>query len=174
MSPTLNAYLGKMLGDLGATAISAAVLFGDRLGLFNALREGGKMTADELTARTGTQERLVREWLSGQAAAGYIEYEAADWFYLSPEQELVCADETSPACRGDAIQPRFWKRGHNILRPRLNVRMLTRPGLRKRPEECMTAYSVVRIRVKAATTTSDWPPRRRNTIGRSLPGEPEH
>jgi hypothetical protein len=93
--------LGRCWAISVRTAISAAVLFGDRLGLFNALREGGKMTADELTARTGTQERLVREWLSGQAAAGYIEYEAADWFYLSPEQELVCADETSPACRGD-------------------------------------------------------------------------
>jgi hypothetical protein len=57
MSPPLHAYLGKMPGDLGAIAISAAVLLGDRLGLFNALREGGKMTADELTARTGTQAR---------------------------------------------------------------------------------------------------------------------
>jgi hypothetical protein len=68
----LDAFLGKMVGDLGAVATGAGVVLGDRLGLFAALRDGGKMTSAELAARTGTQERLVREWLAGQAAAGYM------------------------------------------------------------------------------------------------------
>lgn len=101
----LNAFLGKMVGDLGAIATGAAVLLGDRLGLFAALREGGKLTAGELAERTGTQERLVREWLSAQAAAGYIEYDApADRFYLSPEQALVFADDSSPAYMAGAFE----------------------------------------------------------------------
>jgi 2-polyprenyl-3-methyl-5-hydroxy-6-metoxy-1,4-benzoquinol methylase len=101
----LNAFLGKMVGDLGAIASGAGVLLGDRLGLFKALRDGGKSTAAELAARTGTQERLVREWLSSQAAAGYIDYdEATDSFHLNPEQELVFADESSPAFMAGAFE----------------------------------------------------------------------
>jgi SAM-dependent methyltransferase len=101
----LNAFMGRMLGDLGAIATGAAVLLGDRLGLFTALREGGRLTAAELAKRTGTQERLVREWLSALAAAGYVEYESlADRFYLNPEQELVFADESSPAFMAGAFE----------------------------------------------------------------------
>ncbi|WP_258120383.1 class I SAM-dependent methyltransferase [Mesorhizobium onobrychidis] len=101
----LDAFLGKMIGDLGAIATGAGVVLGDRLGLFKALREGGKMTAAELSTRTGTQERLVREWLSGQAAAGYVDYdEANDEFYLNAEQELVFADEDSPAFMAGAFE----------------------------------------------------------------------
>ncbi|GAA2830941.1 methyltransferase family protein [Aminobacter aminovorans] len=101
----LDAFLGKMVGDLGAIATGAGVLLGDRLGLFKTLREGGKMTASELAKGTGTQERLVREWLSGQAAAGYIDYdEGTDRFYLNAEQELVFADEDSPAFMAGAFE----------------------------------------------------------------------
>jgi len=101
----LDAFLGKMVGDLGAIATGAGVVLGDRLGLFKALREGGRMTPAQLAQRTGTQERLVREWLSGQAAAGYIEYEeAGDLFYLSPEQGEVFANEDSPAFMAGAFE----------------------------------------------------------------------
>jgi SAM-dependent methyltransferase len=101
----LDAFLGKMVGDLGAIATGAAVVLGDRLGLFKAMKKLGKVTAAELAADTGTQERLVREWLAGQAAAGYIDYdEAADRFSLSPEQELVFADEDSPAFMAGAFE----------------------------------------------------------------------
>ena len=94
-----------MVGDLGAIATGAGVVLGDRLGLFKALREGGRMTPAQLAQRTGTQERLVREWLSGQAAAGYIEYEeAGDLFYLSPEQGEVFANEDSPAFMAGAFE----------------------------------------------------------------------
>ncbi len=101
----LDAFRGKMVGDLGAIATGAGVVLGDRLGLFAAMREGGKMTAAELAARTGTNQRLIREWLSGQAAAGYIDYEeATDRFYLNSEQELVFADEESPAFMAGAFE----------------------------------------------------------------------
>lgn len=101
----LEALLGKMVGDLGAITTGAAVLLGDRLGLFSAMSEGGKMTAGQLAANTGTQERLVREWLSAQAAAGYVEYdEASDSFYLSPEQEQVFVNEDSPTFMAGAFE----------------------------------------------------------------------
>ena len=101
----LNALLGRMVGDLGAIATGALVVLGDRLGLFKAMRAAGKITATELAARTGTHERYVREWLAGQAAAGYIEYDAtSDQFHLNPEQAAVFADEDSPAFMAGAFE----------------------------------------------------------------------
>jgi SAM-dependent methyltransferase len=100
----LDAFLGKMLGDLGAVATGALVLLGDRLGLYAAMREG-PVTAAELAARTDTYERYVREWLSAQAAAGYVDYDdKADRFSLNPEQQMVFADEDSPAFMGGAFE----------------------------------------------------------------------
>jgi 2-polyprenyl-3-methyl-5-hydroxy-6-metoxy-1,4-benzoquinol methylase len=101
----LNAFLGRMVGDLGAVATGALVLLGDRLGLFKAMRDGEAISAAELARRTGTHERYVREWLSAQAAAGYVDYDAgSDLFHLNPEQALVFADEDSPAFMAGAFE----------------------------------------------------------------------
>ena len=35
----LNSFLGRMLGDMGATLSAALVVIGDRLGLYKALAE---------------------------------------------------------------------------------------------------------------------------------------
>src|SRR4029077_17092732 len=101
----LNAFLGRMVGDLGAIATGALVLLGDRLGLFRAMRSGEAVTPDELAQRTGTHERYVREWLSAQAAAGYVDYDDVTGnFRLNPEQAAVFADEDSPASMAGAFE----------------------------------------------------------------------
>ncbi|HTI00630.1 MAG TPA: class I SAM-dependent methyltransferase [Acidisoma sp.] len=101
----LNALVGRMVGDLGAIGTGALVVLGDRLGLFKAMREAGSLTAAQLAARTGTHERYVREWLSAQAAAAYIEYDpGTDRFHLTPEQEMVFANEESPAFMAGAFE----------------------------------------------------------------------
>jgi 2-polyprenyl-3-methyl-5-hydroxy-6-metoxy-1,4-benzoquinol methylase len=101
----LNAFLGRMVGDLGSIATGALVLLGDRLGLFKAMQAGDEMTATELAQRTGTHERYVREWLAAQAAAGYIDYNSvSDRFHLNPEQATVFADEDSPAFMAGAFE----------------------------------------------------------------------
>src|SRR5581483_1535388 len=73
----LNQLLGRMVGDLGAIATGALVVLGDRLGLYREMRSGEKVSAAELARRTGTRDRYVREWLSAQAAAGYVSYDEA-------------------------------------------------------------------------------------------------
>ena len=45
---------------------------GDQLGLYRALHEDGALTAPELAARAGTNERYTREWLEQQATAGFL------------------------------------------------------------------------------------------------------
>lgn len=94
----LNEFLGRFVGDLGATLSAPLVLIGERLGLYKGLADGGPQTAAELAARTGTDERYVREWLCAQAAGGYVQYdEGDDAFYVTEEQAFCLADGNSPA-----------------------------------------------------------------------------
>jgi ubiquinone/menaquinone biosynthesis C-methylase UbiE len=80
---------------------AALVVVGDRLGLYKALAESGPTTSTELAERTGTVERNVREWLSAQAAAGFVTYDGSaddgDRWSMSPEQEEAFTNESSPA-----------------------------------------------------------------------------
>ncbi len=100
----LNAFIGQFVGDLGAAVSAGMVVIGDRLGLYKALASG-PMTSGELAAKTGTDARYVREWLSSQAAGGYITYDdKADKFSLSEEQAFTLANEDSPAYLPGAFQ----------------------------------------------------------------------
>lgn len=93
----LNEFLGKFVNDLGATFHAGMVVIGDKLGLYKALATG-PLTPAELAATTGTDERYVREWLSSQAAGGYVTYHAAtERFSLTDEQAFALAVEDSPA-----------------------------------------------------------------------------
>jgi SAM-dependent methyltransferase len=101
----LNEFMGKALGDMGAAINTALVLIGDRLGLYKAMAGAGPMTPAEVAAKTGTVERYVREWLSAQAAGGYVTYDAATQkFTLPDEQALALAVEGSPAFIPGAYQ----------------------------------------------------------------------
>jgi SAM-dependent methyltransferase len=94
----LDAFMGRAVGDMGAAFHTALVVIGDKLGLYKALAAGGPMTPEDLARKTGTHERYVREWLSAQAASGYVTYDArAGRFSLTEEQAFALADESSPA-----------------------------------------------------------------------------
>lgn len=96
----LDAFLGKVVGDLGSALSAALAYVGQELGLYRALATGWS-TPGELAERTGTRERYVREWLLNQAAGGYCEYDGSTGRYsLSPEQAEALADESSPPFTG--------------------------------------------------------------------------
>ena len=93
----LNQFIGKILDDLGGAFSVPMVRMGDKLGLYKALNEQGPMTPAELAAKTNVAERYAREWLSHQAASGYLEYDSATGkFTLPPEQAMVFAEPDSP------------------------------------------------------------------------------
>jgi SAM-dependent methyltransferase len=61
------------------------------------MARGEPVTSAELAKKTKLHERYVREWLSAQAASGYVDYDAdKDEFSLSPEQAMAFAEENSP------------------------------------------------------------------------------
>jgi precorrin-6B methylase 2 len=84
-----------------ATLELYALYLGERLGLYRALDEGGPATSAELSARTGTTERYVREWLEHQAVSGFVEVQdvhasaEARRYLLPPEHRSVLVDEDS-------------------------------------------------------------------------------
>ena len=93
----LNALVGQILQDLGGAASTPLVRIGDQLGIYRALQNAEPMTSTELAQSTGLAERYLREWLSAQAASGYVSYDAGtETFSLSPEQAAIFADEDSP------------------------------------------------------------------------------
>jgi 2-polyprenyl-3-methyl-5-hydroxy-6-metoxy-1,4-benzoquinol methylase len=93
----LNAFVGKFVSDLGAAMQGPAILIGEQLGLYKALSKAGPVTSEGLAQSTGTSERYLREWLAGQAAAGYIEYDAPTQRYsMTPEQSFALTDENNP------------------------------------------------------------------------------
>ncbi|HKU66173.1 MAG TPA: methyltransferase domain-containing protein [Candidatus Baltobacteraceae bacterium] len=101
----LHAFVGRMLGDLGAAMSAALVVIGDKLGLYKALNERGPMTSQALAEATGTHERYVREWLANQAASGYVRYDPLEkTFTLPAEHAAVLADESSPLFMHGAFQ----------------------------------------------------------------------
>ena len=92
----LNAFIGRLLGDIGGAFSVPLVRIGDALGLYRTLAEIGPAAADDLAAATGCAPRYVQEWLSAQAASGYVTQEGGR-FSMSPEQAFVFAEPDSPA-----------------------------------------------------------------------------
>ena len=93
----MNAFLGKVLSDFGASLSSTLAYIGTKHGLYAALADSDGMTSAELAAKTDTNERYIREWLLNQAAGDYIHYDpTAGKYSLLPEQSVALTDESSP------------------------------------------------------------------------------
>ncbi|MCH8862017.1 MAG: methyltransferase domain-containing protein [Proteobacteria bacterium] len=90
---------GKVMGDVGGAIGVLMSYIGDQAGVYRVLEEVGPCSHEELSAKAGIDARYLREWLSSNAAAGYIDYDAAnDTFSLSPEQAALFAHEGEPTC----------------------------------------------------------------------------
>jgi len=93
----LHALVGGILHDLGGAFSVPLVQIGESLGLYQTLSEHGPLSSGELAARTGLEERYLREWLSAQAASNYITFEPmTETFSMTPEQSFVFANQGSP------------------------------------------------------------------------------
>lgn len=89
---------------MGGAFTMALGYVGDRLGLFRAMAGAGALTSEELAAKTGLNERYVREWLRAMVAAEYVDYRPESRKYvMTEEQEFVFGNEESPMFVGGAF-----------------------------------------------------------------------
>ena len=88
----LDALLGRFVVDVGAGFHAVNAVIGDRLGLYQALAATMPATPGDVARKAGADERHVREWLSGQAAGGYVTYDPeTERFSLTEEQAFLLA-----------------------------------------------------------------------------------
>jgi len=100
----LTQKLVLLAGMMTGAHVAIMVVLGMRLGLYKALAGAGRLTPDDLARATGLNERWLREWLRGQAAAGIIDY-AGGTFELSAEVALLLSDEDQLSYLGGNFLP---------------------------------------------------------------------
>ena len=94
----LHEFIGKAVSEWGAAMGALLIFVGDRLGLFKAMSGAGALKPEELASKTGTNPRIIKEWLAAQAAGGIVRYDAATGRYTLPEEQaFALSDENSPA-----------------------------------------------------------------------------
>ena len=93
----LNTLVGGVLQDLGGAFSVPLVQIGESLGLYQTLSANGPLSSEGLAAKTGLNERYIREWLSAQAASKYITFDPeTETFSMTLEQAFVFANPSSP------------------------------------------------------------------------------
>ena len=101
----LEQFMHKMVGDMGAALSGSLVIIGVKLGLYAKLAKIGPAGSGELANELDLDERYVREWLSAQAASGFVEYDlSSEHFWMNAEQIMALANENSPVYVAPAFE----------------------------------------------------------------------
>src|SRR5438270_2016917 len=101
----VEALAFRMVADMAGSFSMALGHIGARLGVFRAMKGAGPLTSEQLSTKTGLNERYVREWLKAMVAAEYLDYDPPSGRYvLTPEQAYVLADDASPMSAGGPLQ----------------------------------------------------------------------
>ena len=93
----VEAFAGTVVTDIAAAFSGVMTSIGHKLGLYRAMAGAGEMTSTQLSRKTNTHERYVREWLNNQVAGHYIVYNKQSSTYRLPDDHVpVLADPESP------------------------------------------------------------------------------
>jgi 2-polyprenyl-3-methyl-5-hydroxy-6-metoxy-1,4-benzoquinol methylase len=96
-----DALVERLLQSTSGAFDIFTIHIGDRLGLYEVLADDGPLTSVELSNRTGTNERYMREWLEQQTVVGILAVEDAEMparerrFYLPVGHEEVLVNRDS-------------------------------------------------------------------------------
>ena len=95
----LSQLTQKVIGDAAGAVGLLLAYIGDQSKVYTTMDELGPSSVKEIADKAGLDERYLREFLSSNAANGYVTYEPAeDKFSLSPEQAAVFAKDGEPTC----------------------------------------------------------------------------
>ena len=83
---TDSGFADRLLSTLNHGALCLMISVGHRTGLFDAMKVMPPATSAEIAARSGLNERYVREWLGAMATGRIIDVDASgERFHLPPE-----------------------------------------------------------------------------------------
>lgn len=85
----IEAFAGHLIDCYGKGLVTFMIDVADRTGMLEALAQH-PATSAELAARTGLNERYVRECLSALATGGIVEYEGGTQTFTLPLEHAVC------------------------------------------------------------------------------------
>ena len=81
-------FAGKLLNIYSGAVLTKLIEIGYHTGLFEASTKG-PATSVELSARSGLEERYVREWLNAMASGGIFIYDSLSGKYCMPEEHAL-------------------------------------------------------------------------------------
>lgn len=92
----LKAFTSHIFRDMSGAMTAGLGYLGVRTGLFKAMQGEGPMNCDQVVEASGLQPRYVKEWLSGMASAGYLDYDPAGETFTLPDEHafLIASDGT--------------------------------------------------------------------------------
>ncbi|GAB3759029.1 class I SAM-dependent methyltransferase [Microlunatus parietis] len=120
----LFAFLQRCVDDAAATIAAGTIVVGARLGLYRALAARPSASPEELAAATETAPRYVEEWLRGQAAGGYVDYDPETGRYSMTEEQAFAL--TNP--EGPVYLPGTFQLALGALRAEPRITELFRTG----------------------------------------------
>ena len=84
-----EAFAGDLVTTLNRGALSLMISVGHRSGLFDAMSEMAPATSSEIAARTGLNERYVREWLGAMVTGKVVEVNPATLQFSLPAEHAA-------------------------------------------------------------------------------------
>ncbi|MBQ0721521.1 MAG: methyltransferase domain-containing protein [Gammaproteobacteria bacterium] len=100
-TPEAMAFVGKVIDNASGMMAIRLCAIGDRLGLFKDLAENGPATSVALAARTGLNERYLREWIYGMFLGGYLNFDKQSREVSMPEAHIpALVDVGGPLFQG--------------------------------------------------------------------------
>lgn len=94
---TTDAFEERLVRALNESGLMLLLSLGHRTGLLEAMAGAAPETSSALAARTGLDERYVREWLGGMVASGIVENDPQTGNYWLPEAHAQLLTNAGPA-----------------------------------------------------------------------------
>lgn len=85
----VEAFEARFTQALNDAGMMLMISIGHRLGLFDTLADGTAVTSASLAARTGLNERYLREWLGAMTTSGVVEMDPAAGTYRLPAEHAA-------------------------------------------------------------------------------------
>ena len=96
-SQKAEAFAGRLLNALNDAALCLMISIGHRTGLFDAMRGQEPMTSDDIAARSGLNERSVREWLGAMVTSGVVAVDDESRRFVLPPEHAAFLTRTAAA-----------------------------------------------------------------------------